>query len=78
MITCNRQEFVLLSEGTLLKRTADGKVYIGDTTEAHAAMKAHDAGQWVRLEEQGRYTYIKDGTEMTATDYKRHKKAGMK
>ena len=79
MLTRDRDAFILLSQGILMDRDSQGRVVIGDTKEAHAAMAAHARGEWVRLKGQDdTYTYIKDGTEMVATDYKRHRKAGMK
>lgn len=79
MHTCDRQTFINLASGILLHRDAQGRVFIGDTEEAHAAMKAHNRGEWVRLRSHdGTLTYIRDGSEMTATDYKRHRKTGMK
>lgn len=79
MHTCDRQTLMNLALGTLMHRDAQGRVVIGDTEEAHAAMKAHDRGEWVRLRSsKGIYTYLYRGTEMTAYQYKRHRKAGMK
>jgi hypothetical protein len=64
VITCNRQEFILLDQGILLDRTADCKVRIGDTLSAHAAHEAHDAGEVVCLERgPGLYSYMYHGVE---------------
>ena len=61
MIKCDRETFILLSEGVLMERTADRKVRIGDTAEAHAAMDAHERGEPVWLTPAN--TIIQDGVE---------------
>lgn len=70
MISCGRQSFILLSMGTLMDRDEKGKVVIADTLDTHAAMKAHDKGDWVRLVREGnKFSYIRNGKEVTEEQY---------
>jgi len=62
--TCDRQTFMRLVSGILMERTADGKVYIGDTQEAHDTFRAHENGEEVGLTVDGKLvSTIKDHIE---------------